>query len=179
MRIKKALRIVYRKSICIIKAFNRNTYNKVFFRYLRYVGVDIQDSPYFISDDVYIDDVDPKKIKIEKNVTISRGVTLLVHDFSVSYPLKQRDTSVIGGVLIKPIILREGCFIGTNVTILPGTEVGANSIIGACSVIKGKIADNTVVAGNPGKVVKTMDEYREKVISEELPYIKIWMKGFM
>ena len=49
---------------------------------------------------------------------------------------------------IKPIIVGKNSFIGARVTLLPGTEIGENCIIGAGSVVKGKIPNNSIVIGN-------------------------------
>ena len=58
--------------------------------------------------------------------------------------------------------------------ILSGTEVGANSIINVCSAIKGRNAENTIVAENPERVI-----ILEKITLEELSNMKIWTKGLM
>ncbi len=47
--------------------------------------------------------------------------------------------------------------IGNNVTILAGTTIGKNSVIGANSVVKGHYDDYCVIAGNPARVVKRYD----------------------
>jgi len=48
--------------------------------------------------------------------------------------------------------------IGANSTILPGVRIGRNSIIGAGSVITKDVSENSVVAGNPAKVIKMVNE---------------------
>lgn len=48
--------------------------------------------------------------------------------------------------------------IGANSTILPGVRVGRNSLIGAGSVVVHDVPENAVVAGNPARVIKTVDE---------------------
>lgn len=102
-------------------------------------------------------------ITIEKDVTISKGVTILIHDFSISKPIETHEDNVTRAYLSAPVHLKEGCFIGANTIILPGSTVGKNTIIGAGSVIKGDIPDNVVVAGNPAKVLKTNEEYYSRV----------------
>lgn len=42
-------------------------------------------------------------------------------------------------------------------TILPGVTIGENAVVGAASVVTKDVAPNTVVAGNPAKVIKTLD----------------------
>ena len=44
-------------------------------------------------------------------------------------------------------------FFGVNCTVLPGTTIGSNCVIGAGSVVRGRIPDGSVVMGNPAKVV--------------------------
>ena len=53
-------------------------------------------------------------------------------------------------------------FIGMQATILKGVTIGNNVIIGANSLVNKNVPDNTVVAGNPAKVIMTIDEYYEK-----------------
>lgn len=48
-------------------------------------------------------------------------------------------------------ILRSGCSIGANVTVLPGVEIGNNSIVGAGSVVTHDVPPNSRVFGNPAR----------------------------
>ncbi len=54
-----------------------------------------------------------------------------------------------------PIIIGENCWIGANVRICKGVTIGDNSIVAACSVVTKDVPANSIVAGNPAKVVKT------------------------
>ncbi len=45
---------------------------------------------------------------------------------------------------------------------MPGTEIGDNVIVGAGSVVRGKIQSNVVVSGNPAKVVCSIEEWVRK-----------------
>jgi len=47
--------------------------------------------------------------------------------------------------------------IGANATILPGLKIGAGSLIGAGSVVTKNVPDNTIVAGNPAKVLRAIE----------------------
>lgn len=50
--------------------------------------------------------------------------------------------------------VKNGASIGSNATILCGVTIGKNSIIGAGSVVTKDVPDNTVVAGNPARVIR-------------------------
>jgi acetyltransferase-like isoleucine patch superfamily enzyme len=50
--------------------------------------------------------------------------------------------------------VKKGASIGSNATILCGITIGENALIGAGSVVTKNVAANTVVAGNPAKVIK-------------------------
>lgn len=54
------------------------------------------------------------------------------------------------------VIIRDNVWIGENVTILPGVEVGKNCIIGANSVVTKSFPDNSVLAGIPARMIKTI-----------------------
>jgi len=50
--------------------------------------------------------------------------------------------------------LKEGCWIGTGVKVIPSKEIGRNSIIGAGSIVIKNIPDNCTAVGNPAKPIK-------------------------
>ena len=51
---------------------------------------------------------------------------------------------------------------------LPGVTIGSNVIIGAGAVVSKNIPDNSVAVGIPARVIKTADEYLEKLKKESL-----------
>ncbi|EMW3083142.1 TPA: acyltransferase [Vibrio cholerae] len=105
--------------------------------------------------------------KIGDNCTIT-GVTFLGHDASPSLFLPELVKSkhvLMGGSRLSyrsPIIIGNNVFIGVGTIILPGTRIGSNVVVGAGSVVKGIVPDNTVVAGNPAKVISSIHEYKRK-----------------
>ena len=58
----------------------------------------------------------------------------------------------------KPVLLKRNCWVGAGSTILPGVTVGENAIVGAGSVVTKDVEPNTIVAGNPAKFIKRLDE---------------------
>ena len=54
----------------------------------------------------------------------------------------------------KRVKLGNNVWIGSNVTILPGVTIGDGAIVGAGSVVTKDVLKNTIVAGNPAKIIK-------------------------
>ena len=94
-------------------------------------------------------------IKIGNDVTIAPNVHILAHDTSTFFELR---CTKIGKVEIK-----DNAFIGASSIILPGVIIGNNTIIGAGSVVRKDIPDNSVYAGNPAKYICSYNEYITKV----------------
>lgn len=57
----------------------------------------------------------------------------------------------------QPIIIEDKVWIGINSTILPGVRIGYGAIIGAGSVVTKNVPAMTVVAGNPARIIKTIE----------------------
>lgn len=53
--------------------------------------------------------------------------------------------------------IKKGASIGSNATILCGITIGENALVGAGAVVTKDVPDNTVVAGNPAKIIKKME----------------------
>ncbi len=66
-------------------------------------------------------------------------------------------TRVKGLECAKPITIGKGVWIGGNVTVLPGVEIGDYSVIGAGSVVTKNIPANVVAAGNPCRILRQID----------------------
>jgi acetyltransferase-like isoleucine patch superfamily enzyme len=64
--------------------------------------------------------------------------------------------------LMKPIEIMDNVFIGCNSTILGGVTIGNNVVVAAGSVVTKDVPPNSVVAGNPAKVIESFDDYINK-----------------
>lgn len=53
-------------------------------------------------------------------------------------------------------ILMQGCSIGANATILPGVEIGENSMVGAGAVVTNDVEDGWLVLGNPARKIRRL-----------------------
>ena len=106
---------------------------------------------------------EPYLIEIGNHVVISPGTTFITHDGSVwLFRDEHPDITVFGKITIG-----DNSFIGINSILLPNTEIGSNCIIGAGSVVRGKIPDNSVVMGNPAKVVMKTELAKKFLISSK------------
>jgi acetyltransferase-like isoleucine patch superfamily enzyme len=92
---------------------------------------------------------EPYLVEIGDNVVIAGGVEFITHEgFARMIRHKYPGIQVFGRIRIG-----SGTMIGLNCIILPGVEIGRECLIGAGSVVRGKIPDNSLVIGNPAKVV--------------------------
>ena len=107
---------------------------------------------------------EPWIITIGNNVHITEGVRFITHDGgTLLYRDKVPDLEIT-----KPIIIGDNVYIGNNVLLLPGVTVGSNVIIGAGAVVSRDIPDNSLAVGVPARVIKTADEYFEKIKRESI-----------
>ncbi len=96
-------------------------------------------------------------VQIEDNVFIGHGVTFI----NDSYP---RATTV-GGHLqteadwkVERTLIKKGASIGSGATILANITVGENAIVGAGSVVTKDVPPHCIVAGNPAKVLRYIEQ---------------------
>jgi len=102
----------------------------------------------------------PFLIEIGNHCTIAPSVVFLTHDggawiFTEEMPSLQK---------FGKIQILDNCFIGLGATILPNVSIGPNSIVGARSLVTKNVSPNTVVGGNPAKVICSIDIYKEKLL---------------
>lgn len=60
------------------------------------------------------------------------------------------------------VVIGDWGYIGTNSLIMPGVTIGNNVLIAAGSVVTKSVPDRVVVAGNPARIICTIDEYYER-----------------
>lgn len=148
--------------------FGTKSFCKGMYKYLKHFGLNLKGKPKFVARDVKFDSADPAKITIGEGCVITSKVIVLVHDYSIECGLVAigKQDPVYESMFIKPVVIGKNCFIGQQAFIKPGTEIGDNCIIGAGSVVSGKIPDNSIVIGNPGIVIKKTSEWAEKKYCE-------------
>jgi len=153
------------KIINIVKIlfYGRRGTSKTFVRYLMKRGMRIGEGTTFYDPrTTKIDLTRPYLITIGNHVDITAGVTILTHGYDWIV-LHRKYGNILGSA--GKVVIKDNVFIGMNATILKGVTVGSNSIIGANSLVSKDVPDNVVVAGNPARVIMTIDEYYKKRMS--------------
>ena len=113
----------------------------------------------FLGDDVFINYdtviLDGAPVTVGNHVFIGPqcGFYTAIHPFSVS----ERN---LGLERALPIAIHDNVWIGGKVCILPGVTVGEGAVIGAGSVVTRDVPPYSVVAGNPARVIKTLEKQR-------------------
>lgn len=154
-------------------AFNSTDMNE----YLRLNGIKVgKNCRFYRPSSITIDTTRPMLLEIGNYVKITSGVTILAHDYSRSV-IRRVYGEIIGEA--KQTIIGDNVFIGMNSVILMGTHVGDNVIIGAGSIVSGNVPSNSVIGGNPAKVIMALDDYynrrKEAYIEEAKAYIRLFM----
>ncbi|MBX5334155.1 hypothetical protein CH252_01925 [Rhodococcus sp. 06-1477-1B] len=90
-------------------------------------------------------------IRIGSDVAIGPQCTFLTstHDFGSARKRAGRNIAL-------PISVGDGSWIGGNVTVLPGVEIGAGSVVAASSTVTHSVAPNTLVGGIPARLIRTL-----------------------
>lgn len=97
-------------------------------------------------------------IEIGDNVVFAPEVYLLSHDTSTK--------AFVGYTRIGKVIIGKNVFVGARAFIMPNVTIGDNSIIGSNSVVTRDVPPNVVVAGNPARVITTVEAYKKKVAED-------------
>jgi len=94
-------------------------------------------------------------IEIQDYVLIGSGV----HIYTSNHRFSDRSREIYfqGHNSAEKVTIRTGAWIGAGSILLPGVEVGCNSVIGAGSIVTKNIPDFCIAVGNPAKVIKIMD----------------------
>ena len=134
--------------------------SRAYVKHLKQIGMSIGDRVVIYEPrSVCIDETRPYLVSIGNDVKITRGVTILTHGY---------DWSVLAGVYAcvlgsaGKVSISDNVFIGMNATILKGVSIGKNVIVGANSLVNKNIPDNCVVAGNPAKIICSIEDYYSK-----------------
>ena len=146
--------------LCKRMMFGYKSSEKRFVDHLRGLGMRVGDGVHLYSPQtIMIDEQRPWMVSIGDNVQITANVSILAHDYSWS--VVQRATGEVLGRCARTRI-GNNVFIGQRSLILMGADIGDNVIIGAGSVVGGRVEADSVYAGVPARRICGLDEYMRK-----------------
>jgi len=109
-----------------------------------------------------------EKVVIGNNVLIAHSVTIIDSDsHEINYIERSNSYRKMitvgqpqtkGNIMTKPIIIEDYAWISYGCSILKGVTIGKGAIVGACSVVTKDVPPWTVVAGNPARIIKTLNQ---------------------
>ena len=127
---------------------------------LRRRGISIGDGCHFFDpSNTLVDTQRPHLLTIGQHVKVASGAIILAHDFSRSVCMDAYGVNIGDAGETR---VGDNVFIGMNAILLMGCKVGDNSIVGAGAVVSGEFPPDSVIGGNPAKVICTLQRYREK-----------------
>lgn len=99
---------------------------------------------------------------VNAHLDIEIGAATLVSDWvyicDFDHEMRDLDRPIKDqGLVVTPVRIGPGCWIGTKATVLRGTDLGEGSVLAAHSVAKGLYPDRSIVAGVPGRVIRSRD----------------------
>jgi len=100
-------------------------------------------------------------IQIGEYFHTGKGLTIFTtnHNYNSKISIPYDEISIV-----KPVIIKNYVWLGSNVTIVPGVTIGEGAVVGAGAVVSKDVPDFAVVAGNPAKILK----YRNIKLFNEL-----------
>ena len=113
------------------------------------IGKNCHINPYVLIDLLY-----PHLITIEKNVSIGTYSMIFAHNNPTANLFLKKNGYPR---TTKPVLIKEGAVINPGSIITAGVTIGKNSIVAVGSIVSKDVPDYTVVAGNPARVVKRIE----------------------
>lgn len=153
----------------LVRRFGLPKYQSYMARVLRASGATVGKAQW-LSSRAYYDPGPDVLLDIADGVVVSNDVRLLTHDYSLANVARELGHIGEGESLHfrRRIRLERNSFIGMAATILPGVTNGAGSIVGAGSVVTRDVPPQTIVAGNPARVIAQADDYYRRRRGDQL-----------
>lgn len=143
---------------------------------LRTLGASIGDDvTIYCPTSTTIDISAPHLITIGNHVKVTGPITILTHDYSWGV-VKGKTGEILGNQ--KPVSIGDNVFIGWGATVLCGTTIEDNVIIGAHSVVSGHIPHDTVWGGVPARCICSLEDYRNKRQAAQEKEAKVFVQSF-
>ncbi|MCJ8191959.1 acyltransferase [Sphingomicrobium aestuariivivum] len=93
------------------------------------------------------------EVSIGRDCDIAPRVTFAMG----SHELMEGGNRAAGAGFSEPILVGEGCWIGTGATLLGGTSIGKASVVAAGALVRGDFSDRVLIGGVPAPVIRKPD----------------------
>ena len=97
--------------------------------------------------------LDCNEVRIGNHVMIGPGVQI----YTAAH-LLEAEPRIQGLEVARPIAIEDNVWLGGSAVLLPGVRIGRNAVVGAGAVVSRSVPANTVVAGNPARVIREIDQ---------------------
>lgn len=137
-----------------------NIYRKMIWspeKYARFIGVKIGENCNIQTSNF---GSEPYLIAIGNHVQITSGTKIFTHGAAWVLRNKNYNIDFFGKVVIK-----DNVYIGNNVLIMAGVTIGENVIVAAGAVVTKSVPDNSIVGGNPARIIGSLDDFEQKMLS--------------
>lgn len=124
-------------------------------QYAKAIGVTVGENTMIYGYDHWSSE--PYLISVGSNCGLASGCKIFTHGGGRAVRSQHPDFDIFGRVQIG-----DWCYIGTNALIMPGVTIGDNVLVGAGSIVTKSVPNNSVVAGNPARVICSLEEYYNK-----------------
>ena len=97
--------------------------------------------------------LDCNEVRIGDHVMVGPAVQI----YTAAHTLGA-ETRIQGWEVAKPVAIEENVWLGGGAILLPGVRIGRNAVVGAGAVVSRSVPANTVVAGNPARVIREINQ---------------------
>ena len=95
-------------------------------------------------------------VTIGSHVNLAQGITITALNHNFEDATRRIDEQ---GVSTTPVVIGDDVWIGAGAVVLPGVTIGRHCVVAAGAVVTHDVPDNSVVAGVPAKVIKTLTSH--------------------
>lgn len=167
MKLRKIEKLICFTLVKVIGIIKPKWGTLVFYFFLKRWGMRFNGRPNYLSTKIWFDGTDYSLISIGKDVTMSSYIRVLTHDWAlhtVSKAFNIPQSKPLGR--IKSVTIDDYAFVGTGTILMPGSHIGKGAIIGAGTVVRGKVPDYSIYTGSPGKIIGDSREYLSKFVDD-------------
>jgi maltose O-acetyltransferase len=97
--------------------------------------------------------LDCNQVRIGHHVMIGPNVQI----YTAAHDLRA-ETRNQGWEVAKPVVIEDNVWVGGGAILLPGVRIGRNAVVGAGAVVSRNVPANTIVAGNPARVIREIEQ---------------------